>query len=114
MKMQQEFGCDPKNVRAAVGPCISRCCFQTDGDVPSAMLAAFGSQAEEFIRPAGEKYFVDLKGLNALSLRRAGVEHIDISTECTVCQCDRFWSHRVTRGNRGAQGAIILCKEGSK
>ena len=110
MKMQQEFGCDPKNIRAAIGPCISRCCFQTDGDVPSAMLAAFGSQAEEFIRPAGEKYFVDLKGLNALSLRYAGVEQIDIAEACTACQPHRFWSHRRVGQQRGSLAAVIMIR----
>ena len=76
------------------------------------MLEAFGKEAEAFISPKDGKYYVNLKEINALVLRRAGVRHIDISTECTVCQCHRFWSHRVTKGDRGSQGAIIVCKEG--
>jgi copper oxidase (laccase) domain-containing protein len=52
--------------------------------------------------------------MNALFLRRAGVHHIDISTACTACQHHRFWSHRVTKGERGSQGAIIYCKEADK
>ena len=62
----------------------------------------------------GEKYYVNLKEINALWLRRAGVENIEISDACTSCQHDRFWSHRVTRGQRGSQGAIILCKEAGR
>ena len=112
--MVRAFGCDPKNIRAAIGPNIGQCHFETDADVPRAMLAAYGPEAETYITPKGEKFYLDLKAINALILRRAGVEHIEISTECTVCQCHRFWSHRVTRGKRGAQGAIILCKEGSR
>lgn len=109
--MTCHFGTDPKNLRCAIGPNIGPCCFETDSDVPEAMHAAFGSDAEPFICPAGEKFFVDLKGINAMVLRQAGVEHIDISTDCTVCQSRRFWSHRVTRGDRGAQSGLILCKE---
>ena len=45
------------------------------------------------------------------ALRRCGVEHIDISDDCTVCSCDRFWSHRATGGERGSQGAVIVCRE---
>ena len=60
----------------------------------------------------GEKYYVDLKAINALFLQRAGVTAIEISTDCTKCQCHRFWSHRVTGTHRGSQGAIIVCKEG--
>jgi copper oxidase (laccase) domain-containing protein len=66
---------------------------------------------KEFIRPSGDKFYVNLKEINALVLRRAGVRHIDISDACTVCQSHRFWSHRVTQGLRGSQGAIIVCKE---
>jgi YfiH family protein len=109
--MAGEFGCRPENIRAAIGPNIGACCFQTDADVPDAMLEAFGEEAKAFITPKAEKYYVNLKEINALVLRRAGVRHIDISTECTVCQCHRFWSHRVTKGDRGSQGAIIVCKE---
>jgi YfiH family protein len=109
--MAREFGCRPENIRAAIGPNIGACCFQTDADVPDAMLEAFGEEAKAFITPKAEKYYINLKEINALVLRRAGVRHIDISTECTVCQCHRFWSHRVTKGDRGSQGAIIVCKE---
>jgi len=106
-----EFGCRPENIRAAIGPNIGPCCFETDADVPGAMLEAFGEEAGQFIRQSGEKYYVNLKEINALILRRAGVTHIDISTDCTKCQPHRFWSHRITGLNRGSQGAIISCKE---
>jgi len=75
------------------------------------MLEAFGEGVQPYIRPAGEKFFLDLKQINAFALRRVGVEHIEISQDCTMCSPDRFWSHRVTRGQRGAQGAVILCQE---
>ncbi len=111
-EMAAQFGCRPENLRAAIGPNIGPCCFQTDADVPDAMRRTFGQAAEPFLRQAGEKYYVNLKELNALSLRRAGVTHIEISPVCTACEHTRFWSHRVTRGQRGSQGAIIVCKGG--
>ncbi len=110
-KMMAEFGCDPKNIRAAIGPNLDACCFETDADVPGAMVAAFGGEVKKWIRPAGEKYYVNLKEINAFALRRAGVEQIEISDACTLCQHDRYWSHRYTRGVRGSQGAIICCEE---
>ena len=112
--MVSAFGCDPSNIRAAIGPNIAQCCFLTDADVPEALLAKYGKDAGKFIRIVGNKYYVNLKQINALSLRRAGVERIEISTECTACQHQRFWSHRITRGQRGSQGAIIVCKAGQK
>jgi len=112
--MVREFGCDPKNIRAAIGPNIGFCHFETDADVPEAIWAAYGQDAEAFIRQKGEKYYLDLKEINALSLKRVGVTHIEISDECTMCSPDKFWSHRVTKGIRGSQGAIIVCKEERK
>ena len=109
--MVSAFGCDPKNIRSAIGPNIGVCCFETGGEVPEAMVNTYGNAAKKFISPVGDKYYVNLKELNALSLRNAGVTNIVISTACTACEHDRFWSHRVTKGVRGSQGAIIVCKE---
>ena len=109
--MQSEFGCNPRNIRAAIGPNIGACCFETDSDVPKAIIETFGNDAAAFITKSGEKYHVDLKAVNALALRRAGVESIEISDNCTMCDPQRFWSHRVTGINRGSQGAVIVCKK---
>lgn len=109
--MCESYGCRPENIRAAIGPNIGLCCFETDRDVPEAVRAALGEAGEQYIRRTGAKYHVDLKGVNQALLRRAGVRIIEVSGECTACRPDRFWSHRVTRGERGSQGAIIICKE---
>ena len=108
--MQQHFGTRPEDIRAAIGPNIGFCCFETDADVPQAMLAALGEAAEKYIRRENQKYFVNLKAINGEFLCRAGVQHIEISNACTKCQNQRFWSHRITGNHRGSQGAIIVCK----
>lgn len=109
--MCEAFGCAPENIRAAIGPNIGPCHFETDANVPNAMEESFGPEAKEYITCRADKFYLDLKGLNALALRRAGVQQIEISTECTFCQSHRFWSHRATRGKWGAQGGIIVCRE---
>ena len=108
--MCENFGADPGNIRAAIGPNNGPCCFETDADVPQSMLAAFGKEAEPWIRSQGDKYYVNLKELNALSLRRSGVAHVEISPLCTACRQDLFWSHRRVGNQRGSQGAVIVCK----
>ena len=108
--MVAAFGCRRENIRAAIGPNIGTCCFETDRDVPDAMCAALGSEADPFIHANGSKYHVDLKGINALWLRRSGVTNVEISTDCTACSPDRFWSHRITGGQRGSQAGVIVCK----
>lgn len=113
--MVTQFGCDPRNIRAAIGPNISMCHFETDADVPAAMIAAFGEAAvEAALEQRGSKYHLDLKAINAMILRRRGVLQVELSQDCTYCQPDRFWSHRVTQGDRGSQGALITCREGKR
>ena len=109
--MCEAFGSRPSDIRAAIGPNLAVCCFQTDGDVPQAMVETFGDGVRQWIHPAEDKFYVNLKAINAHALTRAGVQHIEISEECTMCSHHRYWSHRYTRGVRGSQGAIICCKE---
>ena len=111
--MVENFGAKRSNIRAAIGPNIGWCCFETDADVPQAMVEALGEVAQNHIRAQNGKYYVNLKAINAEFLRRAGVQHIDISDACTKCENTRFWSHRITGKNRGSQGAIIVCKGAS-
>ena len=108
--MVREYGCKPENIRAAIGPSIGQCCFETDRDVPDAMVGALGEEAKTAIVQKGGKFFVDNKACNAMWLRRAGVKTIEISPDCTKCDPDRYWSHRVTGGQRGSLAAIIMLK----
>ncbi len=109
--MIRDFGTDPADLQAAIGPCIGPCCFETGPEVRDAMLESLGAEAAQFIRQEGEKYFPNLKALNALWLRRAGVNTVDLSRDCTRCQPDRFWSHRLTGQARGSLAAVIMLTE---
>ena len=111
--MAERFGARPGDIRAAIGPNIGVCCFETHADVPDAVRAVLGEEAEDFIVPVGEKFRVDLKGVNAWLLRRAGVREIEVSCDCTACQPQRFWSHRRVGNDRGSLAAIIVCEGGN-
>ena len=76
-------------------------------------MANYGKEALDLIRKEDQKYYVNLKEMNALALRSVGVQRIEISQLCTACRPDLFWSHRKMGDKRGSQGAIIVCKEGS-
>ena len=104
------YGCRPVDILAAIGPGISQCCFETHEDVPNAMTTALGVRATPFLSPIENgKFKVDLKGINALRLERAGLhtEHISVATDCTACLPEKYWSHRFTGGVRGSQAAVI-------
>ncbi len=108
--MAERYGCRPEDLRAAIGPGIGPCCFETDADVPRAMEAQLGGLAEPYITRAGEKYHVDLKGIVRSTLLNAGLldAHIDVSGECTCCHPELYWSYRRTHAARGSQAAMIM------
>lgn len=107
--MANTFGSHPQDIRAAIGPCIGQCCFETDSDVPAAMTAALGNDALPYLERRGPKWHVDLAGLNRQWLLRAGLTPalIDVCGLCTACRPDLFWSHRKMGNARGGQIAMI-------
>lgn len=112
--MQRRYGSRPENIHAAIGPNIGACCFETDSDVPAALRALLGQEAQAFIEERGSKFHVDLKGANRRILELAGVKHIDVSDHCTACRQDLYWSHRRVGASRGSLAAIIQCPKGER
>ena len=110
LAQMETLGARPRNVCAAIGPAIGKCCFETDDDVPEAVTAWLGGETEGlFVRRADGKTLVDLRGANARRLMQLGVPaaQIDVSDECTICSHEKYWSHRYTKGRRGGQAAVI-------
>ncbi len=107
----REFGGKPENVYAAIGEGIGVCCFETGLEVYEAVKALGLECPIETLAVDDNngKYHVDLKEVNRQLLMRAGVPdaNIVISSECTRCSCDKYWSHRATNGERGTQAALI-------
>lgn len=110
-RMQSDYGCAPEDIRAAIGPGISTCCFETHADVPDGLRAGLGPESGAYITPLPklEKFSVDLKGANRLWLLRAGLapEHIAVCSACTACDNRDFWSHRLLGNVRGSMAAMI-------
>ena len=111
--MMSSYGADPMTIRAAIGPSIGACCFETDADVPDAIRAELSESADRFIEKRGEKYHVDLKQINRLWLLRGGLDprHIYVHPGCTACHPERWWSHRRMGLRRGGQLAVIALEE---
>lgn len=86
-----ELGSKPENIIAAIGPCISKCCFEVSEEVVEALKPYVSYEKR------GEKFMVDLKGTNRRQLEEIGITKIDISPYCTVCDKDKFFSYRLTK-----------------
>ena len=113
MKMCSKYGGRPENIRAAIGAGIGLCCFETGAEVYEAAKMLELPKLDGLCREdGGGKYHVDLKGINRALLVRAGLreENIAVNPECTMCLCDKYWSHRATNGVRGIQGAVIALR----
>lgn len=112
-EMEKNFGSRPCDILAAIGPSIGACCFETDSDVPDAMISSFGANAKKYIVSHGNgKFHVSLSELNILTLLFSGIpeKNITVSDECTCCKNDLYWSHRATGGLRGTMAAVIMLK----
>lgn len=109
-KMEQVYGCNPKNILAGIAPSIGRCCFEVDDPVMDQMKLIDGIDLEPtYTDKGGGKYMLDLKEVNKAILLKAGLSenNITVCDICTCCQSDAFHSHRATSGKRGSLAGII-------
>lgn len=111
VKQMIDLGTNHEDVIAAIGPSVGQCCYEVGEELLCTFIdeaAYFGSCFEE---RAG-KLFLDLKKANALILHRCGIgdERISTSDECTACNTERFFSHRVMGVNRGTMAAFIAVR----
>ena len=112
MAAMAALGAEASATAAAIGPAISRCCFEVGGEVIEAVEAYLGGDTAGLYAPSAAegKFLLDLKAANARRLMQLGVpaNSIAVSDECTFCRPEKYWSHRYTHGRRGNQGAIIV------
>lgn len=94
LAMEREFGTDPADVTAWVGPGISACCFKVREDCYEQFLDKY-YWTEDFLYhwPDGT-FSLDLKGINLELLQLCGVEDIHASSRCTCCEPETFYSYR--------------------
>lgn len=138
-RMQMEFGTRPRDVVAAIGPAIGRCCYEVGPEVAQAFAAQFSNAREWFEGPfdqvaTGEeplalpwlsmmppghtppppRVHLDLQSANRRQLLDAGVpkENIAVSDLCTSCRTDLLFSYRREGAKTGRMMAVIGVKKG--
>ena len=116
-KMEDEYGCDPENLQAYIGPGISQCCFEVGMEVAEA-FAENWTFAEDYItRMPGDvangKCHIDIKGINQEQLELMGIptEQIRVSEHCTCCEPELFCSYRREGGTYMRMGGGLCMKE---
>ncbi len=113
-KMAEEFGTEPKDVYAVIGPSICVDCYEVSEDVICQFSKVFSDieMKEICYQKENGKYQLDLWKANEIILLNAGVlkENLEVTRLCTHCNSDRMFSHRKTGDKRGNLGAFLSLK----
>jgi purine-nucleoside/S-methyl-5'-thioadenosine phosphorylase / adenosine deaminase len=106
--MGAAFGTDPTALLAFVGPGIGGCCYEVGEEVANAWCGRHDG-ASNALSPDRDRWSFDLRTANLEQLRWAGLDpaRIDVSTICTRCAGERWFSHRGQGPLTGRFGAII-------
>ena len=108
--MNREYGTDPADVIACIGPSICQDCYEVSADVAEAFEKAFPGHRDEILIDKGNgKYQLDLWKANEIVLLDAGVKknHLEVTDVCTCCNPELLFSHRASHGKRGNLGAFL-------
>src|SRR5206468_1007978 len=89
--MRENFGSEPRDLVACIGPSIGPCCYEIGPDVRERVAEAFGNANELLIRRNGSTY-LDLWEANASQLRALGLGEVEVSGICTADHTEDFYS----------------------
>ena len=132
-EMRRQFKSNPRDLRAAIGPCIHKCCYSVGAEVRAEFESQFTYAAELFEEvfdsnavhvkypmlflnqrapghgDLGPELHLDLVAANQRQLEDAGVrcDYISVVNGCTACATKRFFSHRAEFGKTGRMMAVI-------
>ncbi len=117
LEMQKVYGCKASDIVAYIGPGISKCCFEVSEDVRGEFAAIdwgwefIFDDTDETGRKTGKSH-IDLKKINRRWLENAGLKtaNIEISSECTCCDSEHYYSYRRDGDTRRMAAYIGLRK----
>lgn len=111
-KMQEEFGCNPKDILAAIGPSICMDCYEVSEDVAQQFKEAYDNEVigRMLLEKENGKYQLNLWEACRENFLEAGImpEHIVMPQICTCCNPELLYSHRASHGKRGALASFLM------
>lgn len=114
--MEENFGCDPKNIEAYICPSILKCCFEVDKEVVDMFYENYNNIDDYVmkgdIKQGKQKYYIDTISINVNSMKELGLleENIHCSNICTKCHSDKYHSYRTDHDKSGRNIALICLK----
>jgi YfiH family protein len=110
--MVDNFGSDPSDIVAAIGPGIGPCCYAVGPNVIEAVESAFPgawNPIEPLLQARDGQVYFNLWEAIRRALLDAGLRSHNITVErvCTADNLDVFYSHRAEAGQCGLFGAVL-------
>lgn len=114
--MRAQYGSDPGDILAAVGPSAGPCCYEVSDDVALQLMRAGGSLDCLRLNERTGRLHADLWRVNERILLAAGIlpQHLTVCRECTVCDGRLYYSHRRQGADRGSLAAFMTLTGGSE
>lgn len=112
--MAKEFGSEPGDLLAAVGPSICQECYEVSEEVIGLFQENFAEELwpKLFYRKDNGHYQLNLWEANRLIFQEAGIlpQHITVTDICTACNPELLFSHRASGGKRGNLAGFLEIK----
>jgi len=110
-RMTNQYGSNPSDIIAAIGPSIGACCYEVGVEVKDE-AAARGIDVGQTFSTVDNRLFFDLWKANELQLvdsvvNKSSIDRLDI---CSKCNSHQFFSSRADAGNTGRTGSVIMLK----
>jgi hypothetical protein len=104
----QNFGAQPQDMMAGIGPSIGPCCFEVGPEVEARFIETWGTWDLRRGKKEGKNH-IDLWNANARQLIHAGIpeSQIEIANLCTCHNVDTFFSYRSEGATTGRFGTGI-------
>lgn len=115
-EMVKQFVNDEKigvqDIFSVIGPSIGECCYKVDQRVieeVDRVLTGIKLDTMPYKRVSDSQYVLNLKELNKQLLIASGVpnQNVGVSSYCTSCHPDLFFSHRRDQGKTGRMLGFI-------
>jgi len=103
LSLKKNYGSDQSDLEVYIGPHIGVCHFEVGEEV----AVKFSAYPEAILRRDG-KIYIDLAKIVRVQLLAASVreKNIELSSECTYCTCDKYFSYR--RDNPGLDKLEVM------
>jgi YfiH family protein len=105
--MGERYGSNPADLVAGIGPSIGPCHYAVGPEVVAETRQVFGADSEGLLPAVNGGHHLDLWAANETTLRRSGVEQVEVARMCTYCHSHDFYSHRAQGSRTGRFGALI-------